>query len=342
MQLPIDVMALINEMTNIDEASKTPLSVSVYIDESAPSDLAAQVRNAFASSSPSVRMTVSYLDSTFMPHPTDDLAIIAAGSSSSIGAAAAAIRAVGVPVMIASTAPAEVSATAEAGGHAIPEGDLVSPVVDEGVSQPVPLEGEAIEQLEDRMGRWLVAACHDKRLALALAFPFMRRPLARDAVQTTSLQNVGVGLIPVPGADLPIMTLNQAKMVLQIAAAYGHSMSKDRVKEIGACLGSAFLCRTLARELTEFVPFLGWLIKPGIAFGGTAALGYAVIEYFEGGENATGVANVMEKAAAKGTKAVSFVREKADKYVPIVVDKLEGAGINLGGHASDTAEGAAR
>ena len=342
MQLPIDVMALINEMTDIGEAAKTPLSVSVYIDESAPSDLAAHVRNAFASSSPSVRMTVSYLDSTFMPHPTDDLAVIAAGSSSSIGAAAAAIRAVGVPVMIASTAPDEVSATAEAGGHAIPEGDLVTPVIDEGASQPVPLEGEAVSQLEDRMGRWLVAACHDKRLALSLAFPFMRRPLARDAVQTTSLQNVGVGLIPVPGADLPIMTLNQAKMVLQIAAAYGHEMNKDRVKEIGACLGSAFICRTLARELTEFVPFLGWLIKPGIAFGGTAALGYAIIEYFEGGENVTGVANVVEKATAKGAKAFSFVRKKADKYVPIVVDKLEGAGINLGGQASDTAEGAAR
>ena len=93
MQLPIDVKALIDEATNIKEAQNTPLSVSVYIDEKAPADLAARVRNVFASQLPSVRMTVSYLDSSFTPHPGDDLAIIAAGTSLSIGAAAAAIRA---------------------------------------------------------------------------------------------------------------------------------------------------------------------------------------------------------------------------------------------------------
>ena len=36
MQLPIDVKALIDEATNIDEARNTPLSVSVYIDEGRP------------------------------------------------------------------------------------------------------------------------------------------------------------------------------------------------------------------------------------------------------------------------------------------------------------------
>ena len=79
MQLPIDVKALIDEMTDIEAARNTPLSVSVFIDEAAPADLAAHVRNAFASTMPSVRMTVSYLDDTFMPHPTDDVAVIAAG-----------------------------------------------------------------------------------------------------------------------------------------------------------------------------------------------------------------------------------------------------------------------
>ena len=38
MQIPVDVKAVIDEATNIDEARQTPLSVSVYIDESAPGD----------------------------------------------------------------------------------------------------------------------------------------------------------------------------------------------------------------------------------------------------------------------------------------------------------------
>ena len=104
MQLPIDVKALIDEMTDIEAARNTPLSVSVFIDEAAPADLAAHVRNAFASTMPSVRMTVSYLDDTFMPHPTDDVAVIAAGESAVIGPASTAIRAVGVPVMVVARA----------------------------------------------------------------------------------------------------------------------------------------------------------------------------------------------------------------------------------------------
>jgi len=346
MQLPIDVKALIDEMTDIEAARNTPLSVSVFIDEEAPADLAAHVRNAFASTMPSVRMTVAYLDDTFMPHPTDDVAIITAGESAVVGPAATAIRAVGVPVMVVTTLPTAVAQKAEELGHAIPEGDLVSPEIESVGEEPYVLDDEVRAALDDRMGRWIVAACHDKRLALAIAFPFVRRPLARDAVQTTSIQNVGIGLVPIlPGADLPVMTLNQAKMVLQIAAAYGLAMDKDRFKELGACVGSAFVFRTLARELTEFLPILGWIIKPGIAYGGTAALGYAVIEYFEGGGDATGVAAVLERATEKGTKIVSkarsiaedpssldipgkvsnivpIAREKAAKYAPVAADAI--------------------
>ena len=90
---------------------------------------------------------------------------------------------------------------------------------------------------------------------------------------------------------------------------------------------------------------MGWLIKPGIAYGGTAALGYAVIEYFEVGGDATGVAAVLERATEKGTKIavkarsiaeypssldipgkmgnlVPVVREKAAKYAPIAADAI--------------------
>ena len=85
------------------------------------------------------------------------------------------------------------------------------------------------------MGEWIIAACKDKRLAFALAFPFVRRPLSLDAVRATSVQNAGVGVVVfIPGADMPIMTLNQAKMLLQIAAAYGQPLSAERIKELAA------------------------------------------------------------------------------------------------------------
>ena len=186
--------------------------------------------------------------------------------------------------------------------------------------------------------------------------------MAGRTIMVTAVQNAGIGLVPLlPGADLPVMTLNQAKMVLQIAAAYGQSMGKDRIKEIGACVGGAFLCRTLARELVSLVPILGWLIKPSIAYGGTAALGYAIIEYFEGGEDVTGIANVVERATEKGTELagkaraiaadpssinisniagkvtgyVPVVREAAAKYVPIAADLVADAAKSVSGAASN-------
>ena len=62
MQLPVDIKAVIDEATNIDEARRTTLSVSVYLDDSAPGDVQAHVRQAFASASPHARVSLMYLD----------------------------------------------------------------------------------------------------------------------------------------------------------------------------------------------------------------------------------------------------------------------------------------
>ena len=326
MQLPIDLKALLDEMTDISKARETELSVSVYIDNKAEPDLAAHVRTVFASTLPTVRLTVSYLDASFAPHADDDLAVLVAGPSQGIGAAAAALRASGVPAMVVTCSPAAVAEHASQRGFSVPEADLIAPS-DEGCDgEPLPLSDEEALKLDERMGRWVVAVSPDKRLAMARAFPFMRRSLAKEAVQATSMQNAGIGLVPlIPGADLPILTLNQAKMVLQIAAAYGQDMDKGRAKELAAVVGGAYLFRIVARELVEFVPVLGFVIKPGIAYGGTAAVGNAAIEYFEGGQDAAGVRNVVARATEAGTKFVEEVREKGPGAFPDLTGKLKDA-----------------
>ena len=318
MQLPIDVKALANEATNIDEALKTPLSVSVYLDEDAPADVASHVRAAFSSTLPTVRLTVTYLDATFAPNSTNDMAVVVAGPTSSIGAAVAALRAAGVPTMVVTTLPAIVAGLAREAGHPIPDGDLVSPIEGDYMAriaeEPYKLDDAAAAALDLRMGRWIVSACHAKRLAFSVAFPFVRRPLATDAVMATAVQNAGVGLVPlIPGADMPVMTLNQAKMVLQIAAAYGQPMSKDRVKEVAPVVASAFASRAIARELITLVPGIGWIVRPGIGYSATVALGYAMIEYFEGGKDLQGVASVISRATTKGKQVADLVRGKLAK-----------------------------
>ena len=325
MQLPVDVKAIVDEATKIDDALATPIALSVYIDEDAPADLIGHVRGAFASSSATVRMTISYcrVGEPFVPVPIDDMAVLVAGVTDKVGEWAEQIRAVGVPVMVVTTMPGIVGGIAQIEGHAIPEGDLVYPKVEDATiaDEPFALDKELSAALDDRMGRWIVAACREKRLAMSIALPFVRRPLANDAVQTTALQNAAIGLVPfIPGADLPLMTLNQAKMVLQIAAAYGQAMGKERIKEIVGVVGGAFAFRTLARGLLEFIPILGFLIRPGIGYAGTTAIGFAVIEYFEGGENLTGVANAVTKAFQAGAKAVGAVSDGISKIAGSAAD----------------------
>ncbi len=324
MQLPVDIKAVIDEAFDIDEARHTALSVSVYLDETAPNDLLAHVRQAFASASPHARVSLTYLDGRpFTPYANDDMAVIVAGLNEKVGQYAADLRSAGVPAMVATTLPELVGAIAKQQGYPIPQGDVVSPKIPsvpqlpaEGAhaAAPAPTEPYALDEatassLDERMGGWVIAACNDKRLAFALAFPFVRKPLSLEAVNATALQNAGVGLLVIiPGADMPVMTLNQAKMLLMIAASYGEELSLERVKELAALVGGAFACRAVARQLVAFVPALGWAVKAAIGYTGTVAMGRAAIEYYEG--NAS-FSRLTEAVAAARDKAVRAAAKKA-------------------------------
>ncbi len=144
-----------------------------------------------------------------------------------------------------------------------------------GVEEPIPVEGDTAAALDTRMGEWIIAACRHKKLAFALAFPFVRRPLSVDAVNATraAKRRRGPFLPIIPGADMPIMTLNQAKMLLQIAAAYGQPMSTERVKELACVVGGAFALRNLARSVAGAVPVLGWAVRAGVGYAGNRGHG---------------------------------------------------------------------
>lgn len=136
---------------------------------------------------------------------------------------------------------------------------------------------------EQELAGWLSDALPAKRLVLAHNLPFARRAVATEYIRSTAVQNAIVGgVVIIPGADMPVMTANQAKMVLQIAATYGEDIGLARVREILGVLGGAVAMRSVARQVVGLIPALGWAMKGGIAYAGTLAIGYAAISYFEG------------------------------------------------------------
>ena len=122
----------------------------------------------------------------------------------------------------------------------------------------------------------------DFETPLARRFPILRAAVANRIIQRTAAENTIIGaLVFLPGADMPVMTANQIRMIMKLAIVYGQDLGLERIKELAAVLGSGFAFRTLARQAAGFVPVLGWAVKGGVAYGGTVALGKAAIKYFE-------------------------------------------------------------
>ncbi|MCL2525793.1 MAG: hypothetical protein FWE46_01895, partial [Coriobacteriia bacterium] len=57
-----------------------------------------------------------------------------------------------------------------------------------------------------------------------------------------------------PGADLPVMTLNQVKMALQLAFIYGEELTLQRAAEAAVVVLSAYGSRAVARTATRDLP----------------------------------------------------------------------------------------
>lgn len=319
--LPIDIKDMLDAFGDIDAARQKPVSVAVLLDASAPADVLDFARECFSSREANARVAVSYYEGAEPRLPQGcDLAVIAAAFSEHTGELAAAIRAAGTPVLVLTSLPDIVAELAQSAGYPLLSKDLIAPSVVADASalpaannyfnEPYPLDDARKEQLRLAMGNWIVDVFKEKKLAFALCFSFVRKPLALDAVKATSMQNAAVGaVVLIPGADMPVMTANQAKMILQIAAAYGQKMGMERARELAGVVAGAFALRTAARQVVGVVPGFGWAVKGAIGYSGTLAMGHAAIAYFESsvgqGKSVQDALNAAKAEAERLARAAS-------------------------------------
>lgn len=140
----------------------------------------------------------------------------------------------------------------------------------------------------DRLFSLCAETAGDKGIALGRRYPAVRRAVARRLIARTSAQNVFIALVFfVPGSDMPAMTLNQAKMVLSIAAMYGESIDKERAVELAGLAVLGFGFRGLGRLLVRALPGLAIVLRMVTAYSATTAVGLGAIAYFEKGAPAS-------------------------------------------------------
>ncbi len=271
MGVPFDVKDVINAGGKLLEERGAVVRVAVFVDPTASDALIEAVRAAFTPETVQGRIHVEVVaDGTVVEvEPTSDIVVVVAGVAASVAGIVEKSAAHAIPVVVLSQVDAPIPG--------VPTANLIH--------DPEPSD------LVAKLGDWLVDHAEKHRLPLAANFLFMRHAVALESVRATAFQNAVVGgLLFIPGADMPVMTANQAKMLLQIAAAYGQPLGKERIKELAAVVGGAFAFRTAARQIVGLVPGLGWAIKAGIGYSGTLAMGHAAIEYFENGGDMKGLA----------------------------------------------------
>jgi uncharacterized protein (DUF697 family) len=184
-------------------------------------------------------------------------------------------------------------------GKAVEEpGEILLSSADEGA-----LLGELVRRVVDALDE-------DYLVPLAKAYPPFRRTVCEEVIRKNARQNAVVGALPIPGADMPVMTANQARMVLNIAAAYDEELSLDRARELLGVLAAGFGLRALSRQVVKLIPLGGWAAAAAIGYAGTVAMGRASMLYFEGG---------MRKLEQG---EISEIRQRAIEEAKVFVSRL--------------------
>lgn len=131
------------------------------------------------------------------------------------------------------------------------------------------------------IARALAHGLGENGTSLAARLPVLRGAVCDELIASFSKKNAIISAaIFVPGVDMPVLTLNQIRLVLRIALAHGEEIDNKRAVELAGVVGAGFGLRAVARELLDLVPVAGWAVKGAIAYSGTKAIGEAAVRYF--------------------------------------------------------------
>jgi uncharacterized protein (DUF697 family) len=179
------------------------------------------------------------------------------------------------------------------------------------VALPAALSREAV--LHDLAPRVVAALDEDYVIPLGRGYPALRRAACEELIHKNARQNAVIGLLPIPGADMPAITANQGRMVLGIAATFGEELSLERARELLGVLAAGFGLRALARQVVKLVPVGGWAASAAIGYAGTLAMGRAAVLYFERGKQeleSGEFAEIRQRAAKEASAFVSRMRRR--------------------------------
>jgi uncharacterized protein (DUF697 family) len=240
--------------------------------------------------------------------------------SSSLGAIRDDQAARGVPVVVVVVgAPEKTAAIVRRGEN---QRVLTAPDLDAGALDAV---GNAL----------LTAVPPEFRLGLGRQFPGLRTLLFTALIDETARANASYAfttgiaeIIPVLNVamnigDVVILTKNQLIMSYKIALVAGkQGTPRHLMGEIFSVLGGGLLFRQIARQLIGLIPVVGVVPKVAVAYGGTWAIGRAVVLWATVGQalTADSIRSFYDEGLKRGRKAARSLvarRRKAKAGKPV-------------------------
>lgn len=238
--------------------------IAIELEEGAPDDLALALKDALMPETASGLVHVGRVRAggVLRVNPDCDLAVVVSGSSGAAAGVAQAFSRVGVPCAIVVETSVEAPELAGTPGVAL-------------VSAQTP------EALLPKLASWMADSCRAD-VALAANFSFCRRAVVERCIRERSAQGAAVGLLPLSGgADFPVLAAGQTLMALDLAGAYGRGPSAGRLADVAAVIACGLASRSVAKRLAGSLPGLGWLVRGAVAYGGTTAVGWALVARHE-------------------------------------------------------------
>lgn len=149
----------------------------------------------------------------------------------------------------------------------------------------------------------------------------LKKKEVEKIINQHTITSIGVGFVPIPFSDAPLLIGNQMGMVARIIDAYGLSSSKYNISSIIANLGIGNLLKIFGKnasqyliaQITKFIPIAGGLINASVAALITKSFGYATSE----------LCYRMKEDEINGTNTMSKLGDLTEFFMDILKQEVK-------------------
>jgi uncharacterized protein (DUF697 family) len=171
----------------------------------------------------------------------------------------------------------------------------------------------------------------EREIVLARNLPLFREPVSRKLIEDTCFINAAYSLtsglaginllltVPLNITDMVVLTKNQTLMTYKIALAFDLPADwRQTIHKLATVVGTAFLWRTIARQLVGLVPVFGVVPKVAVAYAGTYAIGQAIYRWCANNEkvNPQTLKSFYFEALGRGREVARSIANRRSNVLP--------------------------